>query len=205
MLDFIEIYDDVLNEESCSKIIEIFEKFSEEGKTHRGKVSQHPKANSNYAEVEGIKLSEDLAISCEKYFSDELIRELSDIAFSALNVCVDDYVNKYPQLRTMFNWSLENEWNVQKYVDGEGYYKSHCEHGPTCPYRIFVWMIYLNDAKCGTEFVTYDKIVEAKRGRLVLWPAGFTHYHRGVCPNIGTKYICTGWYSFINDGIKPLI
>ena len=66
------------------------------------------------------------------------------------------------------------------------------------PQRILAWMIYLNDAECGTEFPYQDITLEAKAGRLALWPAAWTHPHKGVTPNIGNKYIATGWYEYEN-------
>ena len=56
-------------------------------------------------------------------------------------------------------------------------------------------MFYLNNAKCGTEFMEYPT-VQAKIGRLVIWPAFWTHVHKGVIPNKGIKYIITGWASY---------
>ena len=35
----------------------------------------------------------------------------------------------------------------------------------------------------------------SKKGRLVIWPASWTHFHRSE-PNKGLKYIISGWYSF---------
>jgi len=35
--------------------------------------------------------------------------------------------------------------------------------------------------------------VKPKKGRLILFPAGFTHTHRGNPPLDGEKYIITGW------------
>ena len=58
------------------------------------------------------------------------------------------------------------------------------------------WMFYLNDAKSGTEFMHFPTI-NARRGRLVIWPAFWTHTHKGVIPNKGVKYIITGWVSFL--------
>ena len=61
-------------------------------------------------------------------------------------------------------------------------------------------MLYLNNAKSGTRFYYPDliqnKVVNAKRGRIVIWPAYWTHPHSGVTPNKGDKYIATGWYIF---------
>ena len=58
-------------------------------------------------------------------------------------------------------------------------------------------MIYLNYAKSGTEFPYYNKTIRAKKGRLVLWPSQWTHIHKGVTPNVGVKYIATGWYGYV--------
>ena len=59
------------------------------------------------------------------------------------------------------------------------------------------WMIYLNTVtdEGGTYFDSYDKTLEAKEGRLVIWPAFFTHTHKGVVSKTQTKYIATGWFS----------
>ena len=69
----------------------------------------------------------------------------------------------------------------------------HCEHGASNSNRILAWMFYLNDAKSGTEFMNYPT-VQAKRGRCVIWPAFWTHVHKGA-PNKGLKYIATWWIS----------
>jgi hypothetical protein len=60
------------------------------------------------------------------------------------------------------------------------------------------WMIYLNTItdEGGTYFSSYDKTLEAKEGRLVIWPAFFTHTHKGVVSKTQTKYIATGWFSY---------
>jgi hypothetical protein len=57
------------------------------------------------------------------------------------------------------------------------------------------FILYLNDIDEGgeTEFLYYPKRVKAKQGRLILWPAGFTHTHRGNPPLSNTKYVMTGW------------
>ena len=47
------------------------------------------------------------------------------------------------------------------------------------------------------------KIVKPEIGRTVIWPAGWTHPHKGVTPNKGLKYIATGWFYFLPKGKEP--
>jgi hypothetical protein len=64
--------------------------------------------------------------------------------------------------------------------------------------RVLVFTLYLNDVEEGgeTEFLYLSKRVQPKTGRMVIWPAGFTHTHRGNPPLKGDKYIITGWVEF---------
>ena len=90
--------------------------------------------------------------------------------------------------------------SVQHYKPGEGYYKWHMEndgHRHTM-YRHLVFMTYLNDVENGgTEFLYFpDLNIQARKGLTLIWPAGWTHTHRGVVSNVDEKYITTGWFSF---------
>jgi len=65
--------------------------------------------------------------------------------------------------------------------------------------RLIAWSLYLNDIDLGgeTEFLYLKRRINAKAGRLVIWPAGFTHTHRGNPPLSNDKYILTGWLEFM--------
>jgi hypothetical protein len=56
-------------------------------------------------------------------------------------------------------------------------------------------MLYLNDVEEGgeTEFLYLKKRIKPQQNRLLIWPAGFTHTHRGNPPLSNNKYIITGW------------
>ena len=82
---------------------------------------------------------------------------------------------------------------------GEGYHAWHCEDDSRDnATRILTFILYLNDVNEGgeTEFLYYPKRIKAEAGKLILWPAGFTHTHRGNPPLSNTKYILTGWVEF---------
>ena len=58
-------------------------------------------------------------------------------------------------------------------------------------------MLYLNtEPDGGTYFDNFELEMDAVEGRLVIWPAYWTHFHRGIISETETKYIATGWYTF---------
>lgn len=81
----------------------------------------------------------------------------------------------------------------------EGYHLWHYESGnrQLCN-RLLTWMLYLNDVEEGgeTEFLYQSMRVKPKQGTLLIWPAAFTHTHRGNPPLSNEKYIVTGWTEF---------
>ena len=70
-------------------------------------------------------------------------------------------------------------------------YKSSTLH------RVFAWMTYLNDVdvKDGgtTYFNHYDLEVQPKKGLTLIWPAEWTHAHKGNLLQANSKYIITGY------------
>ena len=119
-----------------------------------------------------------------------------------LNKYTTSYRDSYPSLDLLDPWMVYDAYNIQKYDPGGAYHLIHCENcgGPNDIKRVMAWMIYLNTVtdKGGTYFSSYNKTIKAKEGRLVIWPAYFTHPHKGVVSKTQTKYIATGWYNFVN-------
>ena len=56
-------------------------------------------------------------------------------------------------------------------------------------------MTYLNNVEEGgtTDFLYYDLSIKPEIGKTLIWPAEWTHAHRGDIVNKGLKYIITGW------------
>lgn len=65
--------------------------------------------------------------------------------------------------------------------------------------RQYIAIWYLNDVEEGgeTEFRFTDRKIKPEAGKLVFFPAGWTHEHRGVSPVRGKKYIVSAWLSLI--------
>ena len=94
---------------------------------------------------------------------------------------------------------------IQKYSDGGGYYAWHYEQfneDPTMKDRLMAFIWYLNDVKEGgeTEFMFQNFKIKPKAGASGLFPAYWTHLHRGNPPSKGEeKYIITGWIESLNE------
>ena len=84
---------------------------------------------------------------------------------------------------------------IQETKPGQGYHMWHYETESllTAP-RLLAFSFYLNDVDEGgeTEFLYQKKRIKAKRNRFALFPAHFTHPHRGNPPISNTKYMVAG-------------
>ena len=181
----IGIYDNALNQKDCEILINQFEKSHQiEGGIYMGNGYE---INHFHKKCKELK---------DTHFLDKSV--VSNIIKARIRECLIKYKKDFPPCTDYTSqWDIDDGYTFQKYEkEDEGYKTWHCEAGgPPTSHRMLAWMFYLNDAKCGTEFIDYGTM-QAKRGRCAVWPAGWTHVHRGVTPNIGLKYIITGWCSY---------
>ncbi|QNI60208.1 2-oxoglutarate/iron-dependent dioxygenase [Synechococcus sp. BIOS-U3-1] len=96
-------------------------------------------------------------------------------------------------------------FNLQRYAPGEGFRQWHCDwtisDEATEPvHRVLAWILYCDSvAEAGTEFHWQRHHEEAVRGKLLIFPAGPSHIHRGRVTQKHSKTIATGW---INAGTQ---
>lgn len=197
--DFIMIQDGLFSAAECREMIESFEAMSAAGFTSNGGVG--------YGHDGGFELGrrkDEVAYSthlCAPQNKSTGITELKGMQTAHLDImqrigaCWNMYAARYgvsDQVRLQ-----DAKW--QKTEPGGGFHIWHYERGPNeYASRIAVWMVYLNDVEDGgeTEFLHQQKRYNPKAGTLVLWPAGYTHIHRGNPPLKEDKYILTGWVEY---------
>jgi len=116
--------------------------------------------------------------------------------FNILGVCITKYLTEF-NLNMRVHTEVGNL--IQHYPINGGFKKFHFENGGILTKdRKFVYMLYLNDVPDGgTEFKYQEISLNAKKGDLVIWPAEFTHTHRGIVSNTKEKYIATGWFKMM--------
>jgi len=115
-----------------------------------------------------------------------------------LHKILEEYKKLYPCLEDIENIDFYEDYNMQYYPIGGGIKKWHYERmNKLSSNRVLVFMTYLNDVEDGgTEFLHQKINTKAKKGMTLIWPADWTHTHKGQVSQTSEKYIVTGWIGF---------
>ena len=185
--DFIGIFEDVYPDKLCQDYIDYFDTYT---KNYR-----------SYDRDDGMRI-QDSAIDTMvgNFYEEDLMCEYINKPFidKFFELPYRTYVNHFSELREIPQQSIF-DIKIQKTVPGQGYHIWHCESSSLeTRNRICAFTMYLNDVEEGgeTEFLYQKRRVKPERGKLIIWPAHFTHMHRGNQPLSGEKYIITGWVEY---------
>jgi hypothetical protein len=118
--------------------------------------------------------------------------------------CLKAYSDRFNIYNSFFASHLYELFNLQKYEPNEGYFAAHTERSNLAVHRELTFMTYLNTLTSpkyegGTEWLFYNLKVKPVKGDTYVWPAFFTHTHRGIVHPTETKYILTGWAHLDKD------
>jgi hypothetical protein len=187
--EFIGMYDNVFPDGFCSHMIEEFERLLSRGMCANRQDSEGAR---KYKKQDNFYF---LNVKNHSFTSFNNISVI-DIFTTGLQNCFDEYVSEYDILKDM---SLNSTViKMQKTEPGGGYHIWHSEQGNgEQANRCLVYSAYLNniDEAGETEFLYQRVRIPPKENTMVIWPAGFTHTHRGnVVHGNKSKYIMTGWF-----------
>ena len=195
MTDFIYRKENVLSFNFCKSLIELFEIDKE--RQGRGVVRKKNKTINS----DEIKTSTDISF-VPKDLEDPLWgKSLQKIVITVEQAREDWKLQYWLGLDRVDPFEICYTFNMQRFLPGEGYHAFHCERASWATRdRVGVWMIYLNDVhdRGWTEFFYQQHFEIPKIGKIVCWPCDWTHTHRGIASPTETKYILTGWFTFIN-------
>jgi len=186
--NFVGIFDNAFSDSYCDRVIKYFDDMNRSGfgkdRLAQDRAIKHAKDDvAVFAHDEGV-VTELPMLGLSIEFADMFWHEH-----------YPEYAKKFTILNDYDKHGIYT-YKIQKTEIGGGYHIWHSEDSArsVCG-RVLVWMLYLNDVEEGgeTEFLYYPMRVKAKKGRLIIWPAGFTHTHRGNPPISNEKYVVTGW------------
>ena len=113
----------------------------------------------------------------------------------------EKYIKKYGTITNLGLHKVSPFVRVQKSKPSQGYHLWHSDAASSMTSRrMLVVTLYLNTIKKGgeTEFLYQSTRVPPVQGTLVLFPAAWTHMHRGNPPLEGNKYLMTSWLEFVD-------
>ena len=181
---YIKVYDNVIDELSCSEIIKKFED------SHESFETVHQEEGENIISFEQITLVEheewkSVQNGMLQLFQDYIIHYKIDC-----NVYDKMWPDTYGYEAVRIKRYLTNDYDrFDPHVDVMNQETAK---------RFLSFFIYLNDVEEGgeTQFVNINKpgtfipyTVEAKRGRLLMFPPTWQYYHAGLKPISGKKYL----------------
>tara|TARA_B100000902_G_scaffold210881_1_gene200557 strand:+ start:1199 stop:1789 length:591 start_codon:yes stop_codon:yes gene_type:complete len=179
---FIGIFEDAFDKQYIKEIISFFEKSSDLP------LVQKPKELKHSVDQDAIFFSNPDTIQIvPNYYTSYFFQVLWD---KIIPLYTDQFsILSQTQL-------AGEELKMKRIKPGGGFHTWHYEGLGEYSKRKLVCQLYLNDIpKAGeTEFLYQNKRIEPKEGRLLVFPADWTHTHRGNPPiGVINKYIITTW------------
>ncbi|MCP9853657.1 2OG-Fe(II) oxygenase [Synechococcus sp. HJ21-Hayes] len=158
-------------------------------------------------DAEPAKVSTDISLVAIDR-SDPEAFALAEVIVRGVSAALERYLQERPLFRQCCpdqQLFVNPIFNLQRYAPGEGFKSWHCDwtisDEATEPQaRVLAWILYAHDVpEGGTEFHWQEHHEPAERGKLLLFPAGLSHIHRGRVSHEHSKTIATGW---INAGTR---
>ena len=192
MDNLIRVYDDVIDEESCQKLIEKFESFED-------------RLEEVYQEDEGEKIAfkqlqlvkfkewESVQQGMLELFQDYIVRYKMDC-----NIKDKQWPKEYGYEAIRMKRYLNNDLDrFDPHVDVLNHDTSR---------RFLAFFIYVNDVEQGgeTKFLNLYKPgtyipfkIKPQRGRLLMFPPTWQYYHAGLKPISGMKYLLHSYLHYV--------
>lgn len=190
--NFIGLYSEVYPEGYCEHLISEFDRLSESG---AGYNRQQTERASKHAKND-LQLNLNFAHQSAAPFNGV---NVVDVFFNGLQKCYDMYAEEFSILKE--SHIKGSHMKMQRTSPGGGYHIWHSEqnNGPQAS-RGLVYMLYLNTLEAEeageTEFLYQQKRYKPTQNCMLIWPASFTHTHRGNTVFNTNKYIVTGWFHY---------
>ena len=191
-IDFIGIWENSLSPEECGYFVKWYN-LCEENKLTISSAQEIGISSAHNRDDHVVHIPQQAGLN-NGTFPENLVARY----WEAINKCLIEYQTKYPNSNV--GQLTSYGWKVHKVMSGEGYHLFHSEKDANRPLRHLAWMTYLHSPTDGgeTEFLYQNLRVEPKVGTTLIWPAQWTHTHRGNPPLDGFKMYTTGWFSLVH-------
>ena len=178
--DLIRRYRGAFSRDECKEIIEYINFFED------NQILEYDKSALELEDHKIVNVTHDYDLGASS--------KLATMLFPGFKPCVTEYLESISILRS--KKFLLHDLKLKKIPAGGGFHNWHYENGSlSVATRQFVVQLYLNDDFDGgeTEFLYQQRREESVAGDIIIFPASYTHTHRGNPPLGGDKYIATSW------------
>lgn len=183
LVRFVQVYDGALEPGFCERVIQSFGRL-QQFHSRNGNGAMRQLDSSAWTELNVSRASDK---SMEAYFRDQAARYLAKYNESLHLTLPVPLRQRMEDLRIKQYLVREGD-RFQPHFDSLDY---------TCNrYLVFLW--YLNDVSKGgeTEFCDLDIRIEARAGRLLIFPPYWMFQHAGRPPHSNDKYIISSYMLF---------
>jgi hypothetical protein len=191
--DFIAIFHNVYPEGYCKFLIDEYERLVELGAGYTRQEGENAfKHNKN-----DLQLSLNFNSASVGTYNNVPVKQMF---FDGLQKCFNAYTEEFSILKNGKIYATDMK--MQRTDPGGGYHVWHCEQNNGIQSsRVLVYMLYLNSLSSEeageTEFLYQQRRINPQENTIVLWPATFTHAHRGnTVFGSRSKYVITGWFYY---------
>ena len=178
--DLIRRYRGAFSRDECKEIIEYINFFE------NNQILEYDKSALELEDHKIVNVTYDYDLGASS--------KLATMLFPGFKPCVTEYLESISILRS--KKFLLHDLKLKKIPAGGGFHNWHYESAAlSVAGRQFVLQLYLNDDFDGgeTEFLYQQRREESVAGDIIIFPASYTHTHRGNPPLGGDKYIATSW------------
>jgi hypothetical protein len=191
--DFVAVYRDVYPDGYCQHLIKEFDRLVESG----AGVNRQQGEGAFKHRKNDMQLGLNFGVHTAADFNG---KSATRMFFDGLQRCYDAYTEQFSVLKS--DRITGTAMKMQRTDPGGGYHVWHSEQGNgDFAERVLVYMLYLNtltpEEAGETEFLYQQRRISPQENVMVLWPATFTHAHRGnTVFGDRSKYIVTGWFYY---------
>ena len=179
--DFIGIFDDAFDAAWIDDLTKYYHRYNDLGAFQGKYLPKHLRDDEQLYMLDPVRIH-DVHPHYSQYFFKVLQEQVLPV-----------YMDKFSILQE--REYATRQLKMKRIEEGGGYHQWHYESTRNETTRKLVVQLYMNTVANGgeTEFLYQKKRINARKNRLIVWPADWTYTHRGNTPLNGDKYILTTW------------
>jgi prolyl 4-hydroxylase len=188
---YVRVYDHNLDVELCQRLIRSFESLSRFHKQN-GRNIRDELGESAWTELNVTQLSDNSFLGMFRAFTDRAL---------------ENYNREVGLTIPIPNTPFLSDLMIKRYRPGaDERFQLHFDAANQLSNRYLVLLWYLNDVVEGGEtiFPQLDLRIEARAGRLLVFPPYWMYQHEGLRPKSGDKYILSNYMLFETPQPQPL-